>query len=100
MLPAQATDEGFEVSWIAQNQSYRGKLRLTTSMSRSELSRIDVATDASDLRPFALLPHALCRLNSQEDFATITLDQDEVRLVVPKWEFALIFQIDHVGFSD
>jgi len=30
--------------------------------------------------PFTLLPSALCRLHSQADIATITLDQDDVRL--------------------
>ncbi len=48
-------------------------------MGGLELSRVDVATDASDLRPFTLLLSALCRLHSQADIATITLDQDDVR---------------------
>jgi hypothetical protein len=48
-------------------------------MSKPELSRVDVATDASNLGPFTLLPPALCRLNSPADIATITLDQDDVR---------------------
>jgi hypothetical protein len=59
---------------------------LTSSMRRPELSRVDVMTDqrcASDLRPFTLLPSALCRLHSQADVATIFLDQDDVRQWFP-----------------
>jgi hypothetical protein len=52
-------------------------------MRGPELSRVDVATDASDLGPFTLLPSAICRLHSPADIATISLDQDDIRQGFP-----------------
>jgi hypothetical protein len=75
---------------------------LTSSMRRPELSRVDVMTDqrcASDLRPFTLLPSALCRLHSQADIATIFLNQKDIRQGFPCVSLPFITQIDHVFFG-